>query len=155
MGSIVFTCPTTGHRVQEWLPDDESKADVDTYCMMGCRACGAVHLVSPVTKSVFAPGSARGGFFDRQGRLTPPVGRGLASQPPSVRTTILQYVAEKTPVLYGDSERRLRKFTTQLSVSVLDHAGHFGIAAKSDRQHGTGACDASPALRERSRASHK
>ena len=55
--------------------------------------------------------------------------------PPPVRATILQYVAEKTAGLYGDSELRLCKFTAQLSVSILGHAGHFGKDAKSDRQH--------------------
>ena len=47
--------------------------------------------------------------------------------PRSVRATILQYVAEKTAGLYGDSELRLRKFTAQLSPSVLNHAGHLGM----------------------------
>ena len=77
--------------------------------------------------------------------------------PPPVRTTILQYVAEKTADLYGDSELRLRKFTAQLSVSVLGHAAHAGMnrQKRSPAQRDTGACDASPALRERSRASHK
>ena len=77
--------------------------------------------------------------------------------PSPVRTTILQYVAEKTAGLYGDSELRLRKFTAQLSVSVLDHAGHFGMnrQKRSTAQRAAGACDASPASRERSHASHK
>jgi hypothetical protein len=39
--------------------------------------------------------------------------------PPPVRTTILQYVAEKTAGLYGDSELRLRKFTAQLSRRLM------------------------------------
>ena len=39
--------------------------------------------------------------------------------PPPVRATILQYVAEKTAGLYGDSKMRLHKFTDRLSVSVL------------------------------------
>ena len=77
--------------------------------------------------------------------------------PPRVRATILQYVAEKTAGLYGDSELRLRKFTAQLSVSVLNHAGHFGIdrQKRSAAQRSTGARDASPASGERSDASHK
>jgi hypothetical protein len=77
--------------------------------------------------------------------------------PPPVRTTILQYVAEKTAGLYGDSELRLRKFIAQLSVSVRDHVGHFGMDCqkRSTAQRAPGACDASPASRERSRASLK
>jgi hypothetical protein len=75
--------------------------------------------------------------------------------PPPVRATILQYVAEKTAGLYGDSDRRLRKFTAQLSVSVLDHAAYSGTGRRkrSTAQRRTG--DASPASREQSRASQK
>jgi hypothetical protein len=77
--------------------------------------------------------------------------------PPPVRTTILKYVAEKAAGLYGDSDLRLRKFTAQLSVSVLDHAGHFGKdrQKRSTVQRDVDACDASGASRERSRASGK
>ena len=77
--------------------------------------------------------------------------------PPRVRATILQYVAEKTAGLYGDSELRLRKFTAQLSVSVLGHAAHAGMnrQKRSTAQRDTGACDASPAPREGNHASHK
>jgi hypothetical protein len=39
--------------------------------------------------------------------------------PPPVRATILQYVAEKTAGLYGDSKVRLRNFTGQLLNSAL------------------------------------
>jgi hypothetical protein len=77
--------------------------------------------------------------------------------PPPVRTTILQYVAEKTAGLYGDSALRLRKFTAQLSVSALNHACHFGIdrQKQSTAQRDTGARDASLASQERSRASRE
>ena len=77
--------------------------------------------------------------------------------PSPVRTTILQYVAEKTAGLYGDSELRLRKFTAQLSVSVLGHAAHAGMnrQKRSTAQRDTGACDASASPREGNHASHK
>jgi hypothetical protein len=72
--------------------------------------------------------------------------------PPPVRTTILQYVAEKTAGLYGDSELRLRKFTAQLSASVLNHAAHSSIGGQKEA---TAACADTAASRERSHASHK
>jgi hypothetical protein len=77
--------------------------------------------------------------------------------PPPVRATILQYVAEKTAGLYGDSERRLRKFTAQLSLSVLDHAAQLGMdrRKRSIAQRDTDECAATPASRDRSRASRK
>jgi hypothetical protein len=77
--------------------------------------------------------------------------------PRSVHATILQYVAEKAAGLYGDSERRLRKFTAQLSVSALNHAEHFGInhQKRSTAQRDMDACNASGASRERSHASRK
>jgi hypothetical protein len=52
--------------VQEWLPDEESEVDDQTYCMMGCRACGGVHLVSPATARVLRPVTEGSGFFDFQ-----------------------------------------------------------------------------------------
>ena len=77
--------------------------------------------------------------------------------PPRVRATILQYVAEKTAGLYGDSELRLRKFTAQLSGFALGHSGHFGMdrRKRSTAQRDTDACAATPASRDRSRASRK
>ena len=77
--------------------------------------------------------------------------------PPPVRATILQYVAEKTAGLYGDSELRLCKFTAQLSVSILGHAGHFD----QDRQKAIyrtarhARVNAAPAAQEWNHASRK
>jgi TPR repeat protein len=41
--------------------------------------------------------------------------------PPAVRVTILEYVAEKVAGRYGDSKRRLSKFTPRLWRALLDY----------------------------------
>jgi len=44
MAAIMFLCPTTGYRVQEWFADDAENGD-DAYQTVTCLACRQVHLV--------------------------------------------------------------------------------------------------------------
>ena len=55
MGSLIYQCPVTGFKVQGWVADDLSDADLEhTYIPMTCAACTRTHLVHPVTGKVLA-----------------------------------------------------------------------------------------------------
>jgi hypothetical protein len=55
MGTLLFTCPNTGRRVQGLLSEEADDADENTYHMIECLACGQVHLIGPVTGRVLRP----------------------------------------------------------------------------------------------------
>jgi hypothetical protein len=47
MRRFIFDCPTTGYRVQGWLPDEDHDHKLDTYEAVSCHACGCLHWVNP------------------------------------------------------------------------------------------------------------
>ena len=53
MATVMFRCPTTGYRVQEWFSDDASEDSDNTYRSVLCVACQRVHLVNPGSGKVF------------------------------------------------------------------------------------------------------
>jgi hypothetical protein len=53
MKTFVYRCPTTGLRVQGWVPDDyKAEEAVDVYENVTCLACSAVHFVNPKTGNI-------------------------------------------------------------------------------------------------------
>jgi hypothetical protein len=59
MGGFVYTCPTTGMKVQGWA--EESPAANDYYEAVQCTACKHVHLVNPVSGRVAGEGGSKFG----------------------------------------------------------------------------------------------
>jgi hypothetical protein len=51
MPPFLYRCPTTGYRVQGFVPEDVP-ADSDTYESVTCILCQRVHLVNPRTGRV-------------------------------------------------------------------------------------------------------
>ena len=45
MAPLLFTCPITRMRVQDWLDDDEDASE-DDYEGITCHACAGVHFVN-------------------------------------------------------------------------------------------------------------
>ena len=52
MATLLFTCPSTGARVQGWFADDGSEDDGETYEGVTCLACRQVHMVNSRTGKV-------------------------------------------------------------------------------------------------------
>src|SRR6516165_9367937 len=49
MGKLLFTCPVTGIRVQQWLDDDDPVKPGDSYQPIICPACVRLHFVNRKT----------------------------------------------------------------------------------------------------------
>jgi hypothetical protein len=49
---IIFSCPSTGDRVQGLLPGDSSGLESDDLHPLPCAACDGIHLVNLRTGSV-------------------------------------------------------------------------------------------------------
>jgi hypothetical protein len=53
MGTFLHRCPTTGHNVQGYVPDNAAAPDDDSvYEAVTCALCRRVHLVNPKTGDV-------------------------------------------------------------------------------------------------------
>lgn len=52
---IIFSCPTTGDRVQGLLPDDTSEPAADDLHSISCAACDGVHFFNLRTGKVIGP----------------------------------------------------------------------------------------------------
>jgi hypothetical protein len=52
MATVLFFCPTTGHRVQGWFTDNGSDNSGEVYEGVTCLACSQVHMVNPRTGKV-------------------------------------------------------------------------------------------------------
>jgi hypothetical protein len=50
MATFLFRCPTTGFRVQGYLPGEVGEDE--SYEAVNCVACARVHLVNPKTGKV-------------------------------------------------------------------------------------------------------
>jgi len=50
MGTILFTCPATGLKVQAWIADEP--LPIEYFEAVECTACQRVHLVDPRTGRV-------------------------------------------------------------------------------------------------------
>ncbi|WP_439369635.1 hypothetical protein [Bradyrhizobium sp. DASA03120] len=50
MAQIVFTCPTTAFKVQQWLDDDGDDDSLGgRYVSIACPACTRVHFINRKT----------------------------------------------------------------------------------------------------------
>jgi hypothetical protein len=49
MSPFLYTCPTTGFRVQGWIDSDEAEWADDRYEAVTCLACRGTHPVNPKT----------------------------------------------------------------------------------------------------------
>jgi len=60
MAAVIFLCPNTGDRVQEWFADDGS-GDSETYAAVTCLACRQVWSIRGPAK-YWAPMKSKAGF---------------------------------------------------------------------------------------------
>jgi hypothetical protein len=75
--------------------------------------------------------------------------------PPSVRAIILQYVAEKSAGLYGDSNVRLRAFRAQLGFGTREHGADFGGGSREESTRRVHESNPTEGKSRIGRASHK
>ncbi|MBP1293946.1 hypothetical protein M2192_008023 [Bradyrhizobium elkanii USDA 61] len=52
---IIFSCPTTGDRVQALLPDEASESLADNLYSISCAGCDGIHFVNLRTDAVVDP----------------------------------------------------------------------------------------------------
>jgi hypothetical protein len=52
MATLLFLCPSTGHRVQCWFAENGSEDSGEMYEGVTCLACRQVHMVNPRTGKV-------------------------------------------------------------------------------------------------------
>src|SRR5271166_3856702 len=57
MATFLYRCPTTGHNVQGFVPDNAAVSDERAYETVTCVLCSRVHLVNPKTGHVLGGNS--------------------------------------------------------------------------------------------------